>query len=309
MNSFSPSKYGADPCLRYLNGTYYLSATQNTDISIWAADTLEGLKTATRQVVFTDTTAGRDFDLWAPEFWYLDGRWYIYYAAAGNGDDGTHRLHVLAGGTDASDPTNGEYTYAASLIPSNFDEWAVDGSILELDGARYLIYSGKTEDEIWTQCTYAVELDSPTTLSGEAVQISCPTYDWEIAATPVQEGPNAITVGNTTYIVYSASHCSTDDYALGLLTLTAGADPLLATSWTKQPTPVFTKNVDAGVYGPGHHFMFEKEGEHLFAYHGKSEPGQGCGELRTTRVQPFSIEDGVPAFPVAVGVGVEVAEP
>ncbi|KAK0188716.1 Arabinanase/levansucrase/invertase [Armillaria mellea] len=306
---------GADPCMRYINGLYYMTSTQNTDIAMWAATTVEGIKTATPTVLFTDTTAGRNFDFWAPEFWYLDGRWYMQVhfhfssRSSGNRDDNTHRLHVLSGGTDASNPMNGAYSHTASLIPSNFDFWAVDGSVLELNGARYFIFSGKTTDAVWTQCTYIVHMSSPTTLSGNAVQISCPTLSWEIAATPVQEGPEAITIGGVTHIVYSASHCSTDDYALGLLTLTTGANPLLASSWTKATSPVFTKNVAAGVYGPGHHFMFEKDGEHLFAYHGKSQPGLGCGDLRTTRVQPFSINGTTPVFPAAVGDGVAVAEP
>ncbi len=104
-----------------------------------------------------------------------------YYAVAGNGDDNTHRLHVLSGGTDASNPMNGAYSHTASLIPSNFDFWAVDGSILELGGARYFIFSGKTTDAVWTQCTYIVRMSNPTTLSGNAVQISCPTLSWVCA--------------------------------------------------------------------------------------------------------------------------------
>ncbi|SJL03972.1 uncharacterized protein ARMOST_07329 [Armillaria ostoyae] len=302
---------GADPCMRYINGVYYMTSTQNTDIAMWTATTVEGIKTATPTVLFTDTTAGRNFDFWAPE----------YYAVAGNGNDNTHRLHVLSGGTDASNPMNGAYSHTASLVPSNFDFWAVDGSILELNGARYLIFSGKTTDAVWTQCTYIVRMSSPTTLSGNAVQISCPTLSWETAATPVQEGPEAITIGGVTHVRYLP--------ALGLLTLTTGANPLLASSWTKASrltsislnvdlilksvrqatSPVFTKNVAAGVYGPGHHFMFEKDGEHLFAYHGKSKPGLGCGDLRTTRVQPFSINGTTPVFPAAVGDGIAVAEP
>lgn len=106
---------------------------------------------------------------------------YRYYAVAGNGDDNTHRLHVLSGGTDASNPMNGAYSHTASLIPSNFDFWAVDGSILELGGARYFIFSGKTTDAVWTQCTYIVRMSNPTTLSGNAVQISCPTLSWVCA--------------------------------------------------------------------------------------------------------------------------------
>ncbi|KAF8066676.1 Arabinanase/levansucrase/invertase [Lyophyllum atratum] len=300
---------GADPCMRFLNGRYFLTSTQNTNIAMRSATTIEGLKTAPSQILFSDSTPGRNFDFWAPEFWFLNGNWYIYYAVAGNGDDNTHRLHVLRGGTNPNDPTIGTYAYVNSLIPTNFNKWAVDGSILQLNNQLYFIFSGQKTDTPWTQCTYIVRMTSPTALSGNAVEISCPTFSWETAATPVQEGPEAITINGVTHIVYSASHCSTDDYALGMLTLASGADPTVASSWTKTSTPVFTKNTAAHVYGPGHHFMFQKGTNWYFAYHGKSAPGQGCGDLRTTRVQPFSISGSNPVFPAAVASGVAVPEP
>ncbi|KAK7034746.1 hypothetical protein VNI00_012153 [Paramarasmius palmivorus] len=337
---------GADPCMRYINGKYFLTSTQGTNIAIKTSATVEGLKSAPLQVLFTDSTAGRNFNFWSvsglllgrTELHYcfkglpnsgqyfessfddlyrnyhsmirfLNGNWYIYYAVAGNRDDNTHRLHVLRGGTNPNDPTVGTYTYVNSLIPANFDKWAVDGSILQLNNQLYFVFSGLKTNSPWTQCTYIVKMSNPTTLSGNAVEISCPTFSWETAATPVQEGPEVITVNGVTHIVYSASHCSTDDYALGLLTLSSGADPMVASSWTKGSSPVFTKNTSAGVYGPGHHFMFQKGDSWYFAYHGKSAPGQGCGDVRTTRVQPFSISGSNPVFPAAVATGVAIAEP
>ncbi|KAJ8092444.1 hypothetical protein PM082_023697 [Marasmius tenuissimus] len=303
------SQKGADPCMRFINGRYFMTSTQNTNIQMKSATTIEGLKNAANKVLFSDSTAGRNFDFWAPEFWYLNGNWYIYYAVAGNFDDNTHRLHVLRGGTDANDPSAGTYTYVNSLIPANFNKWAVDGSILQLNNQLYFLFSGQKTTTPWTQCTYIVRMSNPTTLNGNAVEISCPTLSWEVAATPVQEGPEAITVNGVTHIVYSASHCSTDDYTLGRLTLQSGADPMVASSWVKNSTPLFTKNTAAGVYGPGHHFMFQVNSQWYFAYHGKSAPGQGCDDRRTTRVQPFTISGNNPIFPAAVGSGVAVSEP
>ncbi|THU80624.1 Arabinanase/levansucrase/invertase [Dendrothele bispora CBS 962.96] len=295
--------------MRFIDGRYFLTSTQGGNIQMRSATTVEGLKTAQAKVLFDDTTAGRNVDFWAPEFWFLDGTWYIYYAVAGNQDGDTHHLHVLRGGTDPNDPSAGPYTYVNSLIPSNFDQWAVDGSVLQIDNQRYLIFSGLESSSPWTQCTYIVRMTSQTSITGDAVQISCPNLSWEIIGTPVQEGPEAITINGVTHIVYSASHCSTDDYALGMLTLTNDADPMVAASWTKSPNPLFTRNDAAGVYGPGHHFMFQKGDNFYFAYHGKAAPGLGCGNSRTTRVQPFSISGSNPVFPAAVATGVPVAEP
>ncbi|KAF9261463.1 Arabinanase/levansucrase/invertase [Marasmius fiardii PR-910] len=214
---------------------------------------------------------------------------------------------TACGSSGVARTSTGPYTFVNSLIPPNFDQWAVDGSILQLNNQLYLMFSGlKMPDPNWMQCLYMVKMSSPTQLSGDAVEISCPTEAWEKAAVPVQEGPEAITVDGVTRIVYSGGHCSTDDYALGMLTLTPGADPMVPSSWTKNPNPVFTKNTAAG---PLPSFMFQVDSEWYFAYHGKSEPNLGCGDLRTTRVQPFTISGDTPVFPVAVGDGVPVPEP
>ncbi|KAL0563843.1 hypothetical protein V5O48_018217 [Marasmius crinis-equi] len=297
---------GADPCMRYINGVYYLTSTQNANIQMKSATTIAGLKTAAAKTLFSDSTAGRNFDFWAPEFWYLDGTWYIYYAVAGNNDDATHRMHVLRGGTNANDPSAGSYTYVNSLVPQNLNAWAVDGSILQVGSSRYLIFSAFQGAD---QCIFIVRMTSPTAITGNAVPISCPTLSWEKSGAPVQEGPEAIVINGVTHIVYSASFCGTDDYALGMLTLTNGADPTVASSWTKGANPLFSKNPSAGVYGPGHHFMFQKGSNWYFAYHAKPASGQGCGNTRTTRVQPFSISGNNPVFPTALATSVAIAEP
>lgn len=51
---------GADPCMRFINGKYYLTATQNANITMWSSPTIEGLKASSAATsVFTDSTAGR----------------------------------------------------------------------------------------------------------------------------------------------------------------------------------------------------------------------------------------------------------
>lgn len=88
---------GSDPFIAYSGGYYYLLTTEWTDIQISRSTTVEGLKTATSKVIYSDTTSSRCCNVWAPEVHYLGGRWYVYFTA-GNGDnlDG-QRLHVLAG--------------------------------------------------------------------------------------------------------------------------------------------------------------------------------------------------------------------
>lgn len=232
---------GADPCMRYISGWYYLTSTQNSNIAMKRATTINGLKSAPLTTLFADSTAGRNFDFWAPEFWYLNGRWYIYYAVAGGGDDATHRMHVLQGGTDAANPMGGAYAYVGPLVPANRDTWAVDGTILTLNAVNYLVFSSFDGDD---QCLWIVRMTScvphevlltsrrrerpsdrllspgtlcsspglrmlyvPSVLSSRVLSERC--CQWEKVGLNVNEGPEVIQTGGVTRIVFSASYCTT----------------------------------------------------------------------------------------------------
>jgi len=202
----------------------------------------------------------------------------------------------------------GPYTYVTQMQPPNWNDFQIDGSILQFGDSLYLLFSGSTATS--PQSIYITPMSDPVTISGDAVMISTPTLPFEMVGGSVNEGPEAIIVGETVNIVYSASQCATDNYALGMLSLTPGSDPLDPTQWTKATQPVFSQNPDAGVFGPGHHFMFQPNpGEWYFAYHANPESGQGCGDFRTTRVQPFNVNDVIPIFPIPVATGVPVPNP
>jgi GH43 family beta-xylosidase len=113
-------------------------------------------------------------------------------------------------------------------------------------------------------------------------------------------------------LIYSASGCWTDDYALGMLTLKDGGDPLIAGDWTKSPTPVFSKNVSGSVYGPGHNSFFKsKDGtEDWILYHANSASGKGCTDARAPRMQKFTWnQDGTPNFGTPVNMFTNITKP
>ena len=127
----------------------------------------------------------------------------------------------------------------------------------------------------------------------------------------MNEGPAALQHDGRTFVTYAASSCAGPDYKLGLLELT-GSDPLSAASWTKSPDPVFQRNDEAGVYGPGHNgFFTSPDGtENWIVYHANSDPSQTCGDTRTTRIQEFTwTEDGTPDLGQPVAPGTELAVP
>jgi GH43 family beta-xylosidase len=115
-----------------------------------------------------------------------------------------------------------------------------------------------------------------------------------------------------TFIVYSASHCNSDEYALGLLSGSSTADPMNPTTWTKSATPVFTKDPTDRAYGPGHNSFFKSKNgqEDWIIYHANAGPNQGCSNARSPRMQKFTWNvDGTPNFGTPEPIGVQLPEP
>ena len=128
---------GADPFLIYYGGWYYLSTTAGFDISLRRARRIAGLKDALDEVIWRDDAPGRFRDMWAQEFFLLDGpngrRWYLYYTAS-DGEDANHRMFVCEG---AGEDPRGPYTFKAKLLTDPNDAcYAIDGSALRLPDGR-----------------------------------------------------------------------------------------------------------------------------------------------------------------------------
>lgn len=119
------SRDGSDPQMAWYDGMYYLTTTTWTDIRITAAPTIEGLKTATPKVVWTDSNSRRCCNVWAPEMHRLNGRWYIYYTAGARGDRyvENQRTWVIQGGTGT--PLD-EYTFLGQVQPPNYSAGMLD---------------------------------------------------------------------------------------------------------------------------------------------------------------------------------------
>ncbi|QQQ79917.1 family 43 glycosylhydrolase [Saccharothrix sp. 6-C] len=294
---------GPDPWLQYHNGYYYLATTTwNSTITMRRSTTLAGLSTASDQVVFTLTRSNGCCNMWAPEFFLLNGRWYLYYVAGQNVSDynPTQRLHVLE--SSGSDPM-GPYSFKADLGST----WELDPSILQHNGKLYLM--GSAMDG--TQSLTITPMSNPYTLSGSRRTISQPTLSWERQTAAVNEGAEPLYHNGKTMIVYSASACWGPDYKLGLLTLT-GSDPLNRSHWTKSPSPVFQRNDGNGVYAPGHNGFFKSPDgtEDWIVYHANDSAGGGCDMNRSTRAQKFTWNsDGTPNFGTPVRLGATLTAP
>ena len=139
-------------------------------------------------------------------------------------------------------------------------------------------------------------MSNPWTIDSERVMLSTPEYAWEKNGQPlINEGPTALYHGDKTFIVYSASGSWTDDYCLGMLTLT-GEDPMDPASWKKSDSPVFEKRFGT-CFGPGHaSFTTAVDGSLWMVYHGNLQSGTGW-EGRSIWIAPVTFDkDGNPDF-------------
>lgn len=302
---------GPDPWVTEKDGFYYYMHTTGNNLRLWKTAKMSELGSATSKVIWTPSATGAaSRDIWAPEIHFLDGKWYVYFTAGPGNCCGGQRMWVLENA--AADPTTGTWVEKGQIAVPNQDLWAIDATILEQNNKRYLLWSGQEagSDE---QRIYIAPMSNPWTISGPRAQLSRPEYPWERNGEPkVNEGPQVLRRNNKTFIVYSASHCNTDDYALGLLSTTSTADPMLPTSWTKSATPVFTKDPADRAFGPGHNSFFKSKNgqEDWILYHANAGPNQGCGDARSPRMQKFTWNaDDTPNFGTPEPIGVQLPEP
>lgn len=311
---------GADPWSIYKDGFYYYMHTTGRNLTIWKTRSIADLKNAERKIVWTPPASGPySKDIWAPELHYLQGKWYIYFAADA-GKNLTHRLWALE--NSSPDPLRGEWVMKGKLADAS-DKWAIDGSVFEHRGTLYLVWSGWEGDTNGRQDIYIARMKNPWTIEGERVRLSIPEYPWEKVGdiknnsddpphVDVNEGPQILKHKDKLFLIYSASGCWTEHYALGMLVASAESDPLDRTSWKKHPQPVFQHSPASRAYGTGHNSFFKSPDgtEDWILYHANSKPDQGCGRRRQPRAQRFAWRaDGTPDFGTPVPAGERIRRP
>ncbi|MVN21067.1 glycoside hydrolase family 43 protein [Mucilaginibacter arboris] len=316
-NPLLPS--GADPYSFYKNGYYYYTNTLQDSLVLWKTKTLADLKTAEHKTIWVPP-AGTAYskEIWAPEFHFIKGKWYAYFAAD-DGNNNHHRTYVLENAS--ADPFKGKWVFKGKVAAPS-DKWSIDSDVFFQNGQQFMVWAGWEGDVNGQQNIYIAKMKNPLTISGKRVKISSPQYSWEENGdlhdpnnpphVNVNEGPQYLKHGHKIFIIYSASGCWTDFYALGMLTASAKSNLLNPASWKKSPKPVFKQSPENGVYAPGHNSFFKSPDgtEDWILYHANSEPNQGCGRDRSPRAQKFTwTKTGMPYFGLPVKTGVPIPIP
>ena len=262
----------ADPWVyRHTDGTYYFtgSVPAYDRIELRRSETLQGLAFAEPVTVWRKHDEGpMSYHIWAPELHFIDGRWYVYFAAGRADAVFDIRMYVLENASP--DPVAGEWVEKGQLKTS-WDSFSLDATTFEHRGTRYLVWAQRDPEIEGNSNLYIAELENPWTIRGEQVMLTRPEYDWEVQGYRVNEGAAVLKRNGRIFMTYSGS--ATDErYAVGMLTADEDADLLDPASWTKSPEPVFRSSAGNGQYGPGHNsFTTSQDGTvDILVYHARS---------------------------------------
>ena len=316
----NPVLAGADPSIVQKDGVYYFVQSVNGGIVVYRSDRLTQPAQNGVQVWAAPDTGWNRSNVWAPELKFLDGKWYIYYAAGRAGPPFVHqRSGVLE---SVSDDPQGRYVDRGMLYTGDSvatrgtPHWAIDLTVHRIGGQLYAMWSGwegsATTDRT-PQHLYMARMADPTTVASNRVRISSPTAPWEQRSASdgleLQEGPEFLERDGRLFVVYSTGESWLPAYKLGMLRLSAPtADPMDPASWVKTG-PVFQSA--GSVVGVGHHtFARSPDGrEDWLVYHAKTTSTPGWND-RVIRMQPFTWgSDGAPSFGTPVPAGTPLARP
>ncbi|MGW0821440.1 family 43 glycosylhydrolase [Streptomyces sp. NPDC002845] len=301
----------ADPHIwKHTDGYYYFTATVPAydRIVMRRSTTIQGLSTASEVTIWTKHASGEmGAHIWAPEIHHIDGKWYIHFAAGATNDIWKIRPYVLE--TGAANPLTGTWT-EKGRIALPLDTFSLDATTFVVNGVRYLSWAQNDPAVGSGTNLYLARMSNPWTITGTPVRISTPTASWETVGHRVNEGPAVIQRDGKVFMTFSAS--ATDaNYCMGLLTASASADLLSASSWAKTANPVFRSNDATGQYGPGHNsFTVSEDGtSDILVYHDRDYRDISGDPLndpnRRTRVQKLYWKaDGTPDFGIPVADGV-----
>ncbi|HET7865191.1 MAG TPA: family 43 glycosylhydrolase [Burkholderiaceae bacterium] len=298
----------ADPSVyKHTDGYYYLtySVPEYDRIAIRRATTLQGLGSAAEVVIWSRHASGEmSANIWAPWLDYVNGQWYVYFAAAQAGNAFNHRIYALSNG--AANPVTASGWVEQGKIAMNWESFSIDATTFEQGGTRYMVWAQKDPAIEGNSNLYIAAMNGPLAISGTQVRLSRPEYDWERVNQHVNEAPAVLQHGGKVFISYSGSSVDAN-YRMGLLTAPATANLLDAASWSKSPTAVFESNEANGIYGPGSNtFTTDADGSTVNIYNARSYKSMAVDPLydpnRATYAQVVNWNaDGSPSFGVPTG--------
>jgi beta-xylosidase len=239
----------ADPYILCYQDKYYAYGTGGNGFTVYTSDDLKYWRIK-RQALSPANSWG-DKWFWAPEVYYVKSKFYLFYSA---------EEHICVATSDSPEGPFVQETKAPIV-----EEKGIDTSLfIDDDGTPYLYYVRFTGGNvIWVaEMTPDLMHIKPETLT----QCVSATEPWERIQATVAEGPSVVKHGGKYYLIYSANHYESKDYAVGYATADSPLGP-----WKKYSgNPILRRDKPAasGLVGTGHGAPFlDKKGKYRYVYH------------------------------------------
>lgn len=279
-NNFIETKYNkpfivqrADPYVyKHEDGTYWFTASvpEYDRIVLRKSNTLDGLSEAEEVTVWKKHESGiMSIHIWAPEIHFINGKWFIYYAAGDKDDIWKIRPYVLM--CEGEDPLKDGWKEMGMLEAPDafsFQDFSLDMTVFKNKQKWYCVWAEKVSVGKKISNLYIAEMESPTKLATAQVLLTSPDYDWERVDFWVNEGPAVLRHNGKLYLTYSASGTG-ECYCMGMLSIDEREELLDPRNWKKERRPILKTDREKGIFGPGHNSFIRSEDEDIMVYHAR----------------------------------------
>ncbi len=255
----------ADPYVyKHTDGYYYFTASVPAYdcIVLRKSKKIQELSDAQEVIIWNKHESGEmSYFIWAPELHYINGAWYIYFAA-GKEEKHWHIRPFVLECKDA-DPVTGTWTELGKMQCADEDEFSfrsfsLDATVFENNGEYYYIWAEKVGVGKMISNLYIAQMETPWKLKTVQVLLTTPDYDWERVEFWVDEGPAIVKHEDKLFLTFSASSTGAC-YCAGLMYASKDADLLDPQSWSKLRYPVLQSDAQKGIFGPGHNSFTKSE--------------------------------------------------
>lgn len=277
----NPLYQGQDPFVTYKDGYYYFVSSSNLDSNNKIYVSKSRTLTDQGEKIMVYDSGGTQTRIFAPEIFFFDGKWYIYYCADIEEYGYRHMAAVLESVTD--DP-QGEYVEKGVFYTGENGEYkqANDFTVFENNGQLYAVWGTLGPGEPIGPAI--APMDNPYTITADRTILG-----------GGGEGPRVLQRDGKVFITVSKGDYQSNDYRLSYLMNTDG-DFLNPDAWTRT-NDVFVATSD--VSGPGRAgFVKSPDGtEDWMIYHSRVYKDAERNWWRQVNIKKFDWnEDGTPDF-------------
>ena len=238
----------ADPYILFYEDCYYAYGTNVRGFEVYTSTDLKHWH-RNRNLALSPEDSWGNKGYWAPEVYYVESlkKFYMFY---------TVDEHICVATSDSP-----EGPFVQDEKKPVREEKGIDASLfMDDDGKAYLYFVRFTGGNV----IWGVEMNSDLKSVKEETLRECIKADasWELQQAKVAEGPSLLKRNGVYYLIYSANHFRSQDYAVGYATSASPFGP-----WKKYAGNPLLHKVE-NLVGTGHGAPFvDGNGKYRYVFH------------------------------------------